>query len=157
MIERVVVLLAVLAVSAVLGLWWQRRQGAVRTRHHHNPADDDGFDWLAHGVNLGAHRTFVQFSSAVCSPCRQTARVLTELASARPDVTHRELDVDDHHELVRDFGVLRTPTVLVLDATGHELARMSGAVDRAHALQALAAAPNAGDPQATEHTTTRSH
>ncbi|MEK8227513.1 thioredoxin family protein [Oerskovia sp. M15] len=52
-------------------------------------------------------------------------------------MTHREMDVDEHHDLVRTFGILRTPTVLVLDPSGREVARMSGGVSRAHAIEAL--------------------
>jgi len=52
-------------------------------------------------------------------------------------VTHREMDVDEHHDLVRTFGILRTPTVLVLDPSGREVARMSGSVNRTQAVEAL--------------------
>jgi thiol-disulfide isomerase/thioredoxin len=134
MVWRIVVLLVLLAASVAFGVWWQRRQGVVRAGHR---APEEAFDWAAQGVVLGEHRTFVQFSSEFCSPCRHTARVLDEVVAARPDVTHRELDVDEHHDLVRTFGVLRTPTVLVLDPSGHEVARMSGSVSRAQAVEAL--------------------
>jgi thiol-disulfide isomerase/thioredoxin len=134
MVWRIVVLVVLLAVSVLLGVWWQRRQGVVREARH---ASAEALDWAARGVVLGEHRTFVQFSSEFCSPCRHTARVLDELVGARPDVTHREMDVDEHHDLVRIFGVLRTPTVLVLDPSGHEVARMSGSVSRVQAVEAL--------------------
>jgi thiol-disulfide isomerase/thioredoxin len=135
MVWRIVVLVVLLAASVLLGLWWQRRQGVVREGRR---APEEALDWAARGVVLGEHRTFVQFSSEFCSPCRHTARVLDDVVAARPDVTHREMDVDEHHDLVRTFGVLRTPTVLVLDPSGREVARMSGSVSRAQAVEALA-------------------
>ncbi|WP_435737121.1 thioredoxin family protein [Cellulosimicrobium sp. PMB13] len=149
-------LLGVLLVSVGLGVWWQRRQGVVRTgarRRVPGPATGDGrgggtgdggapFDWAAHGVDLGARRTFLQLSAAVCAPCRSTARVLAEVAESHDGVLHRELDVDEHLDLVLRFGILRTPTVLVLDADGRETARASGAMNRRQAIAALAA----GDP-----------
>lgn len=139
----VLTLLGALAVAVVLGAWWQRHQGAVRTR----PGAAVGgaaerFDWAAHGVELGARRTFLQLSAAVCAPCRSTARVLAEVASSHDGVAHRELDVDEHLDLVLAFGILRTPTVLVLDADGRETARASGAMNRRQAVAALAV----GDP-----------
>ncbi|RXR27188.1 thioredoxin [Oerskovia turbata] len=135
MVWRIVVLVVVLAASVLLGLWWQRRQGVVRAARHAH--EDGAVDWAALGIVLGEHRTLVQFSSEFCSPCRHTARVLDEVVAARTDVTHREMDVDEHHDLVRTFGILRTPTVLVLDPSGREVARMSGSVNRAQAVEAL--------------------
>jgi thiol-disulfide isomerase/thioredoxin len=149
-------LLGALLVTVGLGVWWQRRQGVVRTGARRRvpgaragavPLDgaDGGaipFDWAARGVDLGARRTFLQLSAAVCAPCRSTARVLAEVAGSRDGVLHRELDVDDHLDLVLAFGILRTPTVLVLDADGRETARASGAMNRRQAIAALAA----GDP-----------
>ncbi|KON71571.1 thioredoxin family protein [Cellulosimicrobium cellulans] len=141
-----VVLLGVtLLATLALGLWWQRRQGVVRTARSTSPRATANpgaapFDWPAHGVALGARRTFVQFSAELCAPCRATARVLGEVSAAHDGVTHREMDVDDHLDLVRAFGILRTPTVLVLDAEGREVARASGGMNRAQALAALAVA-----------------
>jgi len=150
------VLVVVLAATVVLGVWWQRRQGVVRTgarraggaRVPGGSADDarPAVDWAARGVELGPRRTFVQFSAQVCAPCRATARVLAEVSGAEDGVSHRELDVDDHLDLVLAFGILRTPTVVVLDADGRETARASGAMTRSQALAALAVASPAPAP-----------
>ncbi|MBN0041639.1 thioredoxin family protein [Cellulosimicrobium cellulans] len=141
----VLLLAATLLATLALGVRWQRRQGVVRATRTTSPGAVTGhaatpFDWGAHGVALGARRTFVQFSADLCAPCRATARVLGEVSAAHDDVTHREMDVDDHLDLVRAFGILRTPTVLVLDAEGREVARASGGMNRAQALAALAVA-----------------
>lgn len=151
-----VVLVVVLAATVVLGVWWQRRQGVVRTGARRaggapvpgGSADDvrPAVDWAARGVELGPRRTFVQFSAQVCAPCRATARVLAEVSGAEDGVSHRELDVDDHLDLVLAFGILRTPTVVVLDADGRETARASGAMTRSQALAALAVASPAPAP-----------
>ena len=152
-----VVLVVVLVATVALGVWWQRRQGVVRTgarraagaRVPGGSAADDArpaVDWAARGVELGPRRTFVQFSAQVCAPCRATARVLAEVSGAEDGVSHRELDVDDHLDLVLAFGILRTPTVVVLDADGRETARASGAMTRSQALAALAVASPAPAP-----------
>lgn len=146
----VVLLVVTLVATAALGVWWQRRQGVVRAARGRGPAADVAgpapVDWAAHGVALAERRTFVQFSAELCAPCRATARVLRDVSAAHPDVTHREMDVDDHLDLVRAFGILRTPTVLVLDAEGREVARASGGMNRAQALAALAVAGPGAQP-----------
>ena len=75
----------------------------------------------------GQRATLLQFSSAFCTPCRATRRVLGEVADLVPGVRHVEVDAEEHLDLVRSLGILRTPTTLVLDADGREVSRASGA------------------------------
>lgn len=46
--------------------------------------------------------------------------------STRADVAHVEVDAESHLDLVRRLNILRTPTVLVVDARGVVLSRASG-------------------------------
>jgi thiol-disulfide isomerase/thioredoxin len=87
---------------------------------------------------LGERATLLQFSSAFCAPCRATRRVLADIATAVPGVTHVELDAEHHLDLVRRVGVTRTPTTLVLDAAGREVTRAAGAPRKEQVLAALA-------------------
>ena len=87
---------------------------------------------------LGEKATLLQFSSAFCAPCRATRRILTEVAAVVPGVTHLEVDAEQHLDLVRRLGVLRTPTTLVLDAHGAEVTRAAGAPRKEQVLSALA-------------------
>ena len=87
---------------------------------------------------LGERATLLQFSSAFCAPCRATRRVLADVASVVPGVQHVELDAEHHLDLVRRFGVTRTPTTLVLDRTGREVTRATGAPRKEQVLAALA-------------------
>ena len=75
---------------------------------------------------LGAHRTFVQFSSAFCRPCRATRQVLERVAATTDGVVHVERDVAAAPGLAEAFEVAQTPTVLVLDETGAVLHRLVG-------------------------------
>ena len=86
---------------------------------------------------LGASATLLQFSSSFCAPCRSARVVLGEIAETRPGVAHLEIDAEHHLELVRALGVSRTPTILVLDSAGHEIARTSGVPTRDQVLAAL--------------------
>lgn len=143
---QVVALVALLAVTAFIGVLWSARQGRVRMA---TPVGAPGAGgdaagqslaalWVDRGVSLGERATFLQLSAEVCAPCRATARVLGAIASAEDGVTHHELDVDEHLDLARQLRVLTTPTVLLLDPDGVEVARASGTMTPAQARQALA-------------------
>jgi thiol-disulfide isomerase/thioredoxin len=89
---------------------------------------------------LGERATLLQFSSAFCAPCRTTRRVLGEVADLVPGVRHVEVDAEQHLDVVRRLGILRTPTTLVLDAHGREVTRASGAPKRDEVLATLSRA-----------------
>ena len=54
-------------------------------------------------------------------------------------MVHVEVDAESHLELVRQVGILRTPTTLVLDPRGVEVARAAGAPTRDQVLAQLGA------------------
>lgn len=78
------------------------------------------------GVELGERATLVQFSSAFCQPCRATRRTLAEVVGMVDGVVHVEIDAEAHLTLVRALDISRTPTVLVLDASGRIVRRAVG-------------------------------
>ncbi|WP_280880064.1 TlpA family protein disulfide reductase [Streptomyces pseudovenezuelae] len=129
-----VVCVAVLAVASAYGVLQRRRSGRVRVRGR-----DDGKRLGAGelGAELGERATLVQFSSAFCAPCRATRRVLGEVADLVPGVTHVEIDAEDHLDLVRELDILKTPTVLVLDADGRVVRRATGQPRKADVIAAL--------------------
>ncbi|MEV6792916.1 thioredoxin family protein [Streptomyces sp. NPDC051320] len=89
------------------------------------------------GERLGERATLVQFSSAFCRPCWATRRTLTEVAGMVEGVAHVEIDAEARLGLVRELNVMKTPTVLVLDATGRIVRRASGQPRRADVIAAL--------------------
>ncbi|WP_254885467.1 thioredoxin family protein [Streptomyces sp. NA02950] len=89
------------------------------------------------GGELGRRATLVQFSSAFCQPCRATRRTLGEVAAMVDGVAHLEIDAEASLELVRALDIDRTPTVLVLDASGRIVRRASGQPRRADVIAAL--------------------
>ncbi len=89
------------------------------------------------GQGLGERATLVQFSSAFCAPCRATRRVLAEVAAVVPGVAHVEIDAEHHLDLVRRLDILKTPTVLVLDADGRIVRRAAGQPRKADVIAAL--------------------
>ncbi|NRQ48483.1 thioredoxin family protein [Aeromicrobium sp. YC3-14] len=92
------------------------------------------------GAPLGERATMVQFSSAFCSPCRATRVLLADIADKVDGVVTVEIDAEEHLELVRELDIMRTPTVLVLDAAGVVTTRASGLPRRDQVLAALDAA-----------------
>ncbi|WP_405622596.1 TlpA family protein disulfide reductase [Streptomyces sp. NBC_00076] len=129
-----VVCVAVLAAASAYGVLHRRRSGRIRVRGR-----DDGKRLGAAelGGRLGERATLVQFSSAFCAPCRATRRVLGEVADLVPGVTHVELDAEDNLDLVRALDILKTPTVLVLDADGRIVRRAAGQPRKADVIAAL--------------------
>lgn len=89
------------------------------------------------GIELGERATLVQFSSAFCSPCRATRVLLNDVAAKVDGVVTVDIDAEEHLEMVRRFNIMRTPTVLVLDADGAVSTRASGLPRREQVLAAL--------------------
>ncbi len=128
------VVLAAAGIAAAFGLYRRLTDGrARRVALPGVPRLDAG----RLGGELGAEATFVQFSSAVCAPCRATHRILAEVAGERPAVAHLDVDAEARLDLVEEFGILRTPTVLLLDADGAVRHRIVGAPRRDDVLAAL--------------------
>ncbi|MFH0517567.1 TlpA family protein disulfide reductase [Streptomyces sp. M41] len=129
-----VVCVAVLAAASAYGVLQRRRSGRVRVRGR-----DEGqrLGVAELGEELGERATLVQFSSAFCAPCRATRRVLGEVAGLVPGVAHVEIDAEDNLDLVRRLDILKTPTVLVLDAAGNVVRRATGQPRKADVIAAL--------------------
>ncbi|MFF7547989.1 TlpA family protein disulfide reductase [Streptomyces canus] len=129
-----VVCVAVLAAASAYGVLQRRRSGRVRVRGR-----DDGkrLGAVELGEELGERATLVQFSSAFCAPCRATRRVLGEVAGMVPGVAHVEIDAEKNLDLVRELDILKTPTVLVLDADGRVVRRATGQPRKADVIAAV--------------------
>lgn len=151
------VLVAAVMVALGLGAWRTLTDGTFRGMHRvrgagrslpsgdqrsvESPGEPLGeasvLAGTAYDARRGERATLVQFSSAFCAPCRATRRTLADVARTVPGVAHVEIDAEQHLDLVRALGVLRTPTTLVLDADGREVTRASGAPRTAQVLTAL--------------------
>ncbi|UJV45609.1 MULTISPECIES: TlpA family protein disulfide reductase [unclassified Streptomyces] len=124
----------VLAAASAYGVLHRRRSGRVRVRGR----DGDKRVGAAElGEALGERATLVQFSSAFCAPCRATRRVLADVAGMVPGIAHVEIDAEEHLDLVRRLDILKTPTVLVLDAEGRIVRRATGQPRKADVIAAL--------------------
>jgi thiol-disulfide isomerase/thioredoxin len=149
---------AAVVLALALGLWRLATDGRFRGTHEVRTASLEKVASIQDGVlvpvvvpagaelvalvgqSLGKRATLLQFSSAFCAPCRATRRVLGEVTGLVDGVTHVEIDAEHHLEATRAFGILRTPTTVVLDPSGAEVTRATGAPTRDQVLSALATA-----------------
>jgi thiol-disulfide isomerase/thioredoxin len=129
------ILLGALALALAFGGYRKLTDGRARAV---NSAAAPRLDASRLGEELGSGATFVQFSSSVCAPCRATSRLLSEVTAQDPAVTHVELDAETRLDLVEEFGITRTPTVLLLDRDGVVRHRVVGAARRPELIDALA-------------------
>ncbi|MGA8986535.1 TlpA family protein disulfide reductase [Aeromicrobium sp.] len=134
----IVVLLVAVLLTVVTALTFKNRNGRFGTSTRSSgaevltPADIGGA--------LGTRATLVQFSSAFCSPCRATRVLLTDIAAKLDGVVTVEIDAEENLAMVRRLNIMRTPTVLILDADGAVSTRASGLPRREQVLAALGGA-----------------
>ncbi|SEQ34748.1 Thiol-disulfide isomerase or thioredoxin [Streptomyces radiopugnans] len=130
-----IVCLAVLALAGAFGMVHSRRNGRMTVRgrdaEERLTAEEVG------AGRLGERATLVQFSSAFCQPCRATRRILAEVSELVEGVVHVEVDAESRLDLVRRLRIMRTPTVLVLDARGRIVRRASGLPRKADVIAAI--------------------
>lgn len=79
----------------------------------------------------------VQLSEQFSAPCRASRAVLVDVAGECPGTGVREVDVSVRPALVERLDVRSTPTTLVVDGSGAELARVVGVPRRAALLETV--------------------
>ncbi len=139
----IVVLAVALIGATAFGLWRRRVDGAFKATDGTNGTNGT----LTHssnrmtaeqlGESLGRDATLVEFSSAFCSPCRATRRILDRVVDDIDGVTLVEIDAEEHLDLTRQLSVTRTPTVLILDGDGVIRHRAAGQPRYADVIGAL--------------------
>lgn len=142
-VTGVIALIVALAVASLMGVVLRRRAGRFSPVRGQVPGEnrDDSAESLTSadlGAELGTRATLVQFSTEFCAYCRPTAKLLGEVAAARPGVEVIEIDAAERMDLTRRLRVLTTPTVLVLGPDGTIVARSSGQPGKAAVLEAVA-------------------
>ena len=128
-------ILLIFALATTYGLWYQSSRGRIKEKKSARPA------LTAHdvGEEFGSRATFVQFSSAFCTPCRATRALLTDITADLSDVKYIDIDAEKSLELVRKLDIRSTPTTLILNGAGQEIGRAVGAPKRAEILATLGA------------------
>lgn len=135
-------LLGLVALATALGVIWRVGTGRVSSR-------SGGISAADLVERPGSSATLLQFSTGFCAPCAATRRLLADVAGTAPGVAHVELDLTARPDLAHRFGILQTPTTLVLDAAGIVRGRIGGAPKRDAVLASLAllSSPTSGARQ----------
>ena len=111
MLERFLILLAVIAAAAVVYTAWrvyQRRRLLAVAAHAAPPA-------VAQLVD-GTRPAVLYFTTPECAQCRlQQTPILSQLA-AKVDVAVHKLDAVEQEALARFYGIMTVPTTVVLDS-----------------------------------------
>ncbi len=126
------ILVASLIVASIFGIYRAKTDGHVK-------AKSEAHIWSTHNCNidLGDKATLLQFSSSFCQPCRATKLLLSDVANSIPGVAHVEINAEEHLPLVRELGINRTPTTLILDKSGTIRGKASGLPKRSEVLESL--------------------
>ena len=127
---KLIAIFALLALATVAGLIWRTSTGKAKRIKDGLQIDLAEIGAAKHGkpvTAFGEHTTFLQFSSETCATCKQTAKLFQELEETSNGVLHIEVDLTHRLDLADKFGILQTPTTLVLDSKGIVKSRIGGA------------------------------
>ena len=128
--QNLIVIIALLIVATVGGLVWRATTGRAKRIKGGLQIDLKEIGATKNGkpvTEFGEHTTFLQFSSETCATCKQTAKLFEELEKTSHGVLHIEVDLTHRLDLADKFGILQTPTTLVLDSKGVVKSRIGGA------------------------------
>lgn len=57
-------------------------------------------------------KVVVDFFATWCGPCKMLSPILESIGEERSEIKVIKIDVDEHQELAREFGVMSIPTLL---------------------------------------------
>jgi thiol-disulfide isomerase/thioredoxin len=120
--NNILLLALILLIALGLGLWLKATQGTIKSaKPHKNFAVQ-----FSNFGTLGGAATLIQFSTDFCANCPGSRRILKEISSQSSDIEFIEIDAEKNYDLTKKLNILSTPTILILDSQGEELARVSG-------------------------------
>lgn len=127
---KLALIAALIGFALLAGAYWKAQTGRAKLVKSGELVDLAKLQASKDGkpvTKFGRKATLLQFSTEVCSQCKQTARLLGDVEKQHPDLLHIEVDVTNRLDLAAHFKVLQTPTTLVLDGYGRVKARIGGA------------------------------
>ena len=128
--SRLALIAILVAFVLAAGSWWKARTGRAKLVRSGELVDLFKLKAIKGGKpvqSFGAVATLLQFSTEVCSICVATARLFRDLEKQTPGLKHIEVDITDRMDLAAHFGIMQTPTTLILDKSGMVKARIGGA------------------------------
>jgi thiol-disulfide isomerase/thioredoxin len=121
------VLGGLVVLTTVAGLLIRAREGRAKMLPNTTRVTPEELGLRRGDLPFGSAATLVQFSSEFCTKCPATRVLLAQAAAAHPGVRHIDIDVTNEPDIANRFGLMQTPTTLVLDEAGMLAARIGGA------------------------------
>jgi len=66
----------------------------------------------------------IYISATWCNPCKLLSPIVDRVATS--GIPIQKLDADRDHAFISSYRVRSVPTIIKIDATGNEIARLSG-------------------------------
>ena len=79
--------------------------------------------------------TLLKFSSVHCQPCKQLSSVMQSLKELPFNV--QDINVDKETGITKMWNVRSIPTLVLLDSTGEEIRRSTGALTKDQLMKVL--------------------
>lgn len=128
--ERFIALIGLVLLATIFGVLLISKSGKARRINNGEQIDLSEIRATKNGkpaTKLGKEITLLQFSSNFCSSCKQTSVLLETVEKSREGLLHIDLDITNRLDLAKRYGILQTPTILVLNFKGVVISRIVGA------------------------------
>jgi thiol-disulfide isomerase/thioredoxin len=132
--QRFIALAGLVLLATFIGLVLMAKSGRARRIKNGEQVDLSVISATKGGnpiSKFGENVTLLQFSSNFCSSCQQTSNLLESIEKSQKGLLHIDQDISERLDLAQTFGILKTPTTLVLDSKGIVISRIVGAPKQA--------------------------
>ena len=132
--QRFIALAGLVLLATFVGVLLLAKSGKARRIKNGEQVDLSVISATKNGnpvTKFAENVTLLQFSSNFCSSCQQTSNLLESIEKTNKGLLHIDQDITDRLDLARTFGILKTPTTLVLDSKGIVISRIVGAPKQA--------------------------
>ena len=131
--ESLLPLLLLISLSSVIGLTLRAKKGVIKKGSRLKISAGE------FGGKYGRRLTILQFSTTFCSECRTAKAIVKDVVKDSKDINYVEVDAESNLDLVRRVDIRSTPTTIILDSKGFEIARAKGAPKRDQLIKAIKA------------------
>ena len=60
-------------------------------------------------------KVLVDFYAVWCGPCRMMHPVIEQVANSHPELKVIKVNVDEHEEIARNYGIMSIPTLILFE------------------------------------------